>query len=491
MGAGMRYQPQGGGRRVSGSSPLGRIGFLWTAGAGNVDAISGTLANKRGPNLIGPSGLFADMSSAGYTNTTFSNTSAVGSPYTIVLVLAFQNASVADHILVRQTANVGNFRIQAQSGTSGIGINFVHQGVALGTLLVASPIPGGFNTLNPWVYVCTYDGAVARQYLTDGVNRYTASDTIGYSAVAASTFEFNPSSAPSFPLQLFAVGNRAISADEVRSIQANPWQLFQAPEEDFEVLAGTTYNVSIAETASAVDTLSAILAGLASIAETGTASDASSAALIGAASVAEAGTAADSQAASAVFVATRSDALAAADTTSTGGAITSAAVAETGAATDSTSAIAAFLASVAESGAAVDNQSATAVLNAAWSDVLNAADSQSWGGSVISVSLSEALNALDSQSASAVFAASAIESGAALDSASCVLIANASISEVLAALDSGSVQLITSASIAEALSALDTTSTVNLNFIAAASHILVGRERVTVLVGKSRVLVIY
>jgi hypothetical protein len=293
----------------------------------------------------------------------------------------------------------------------------------------------------------------------------------------------------------WAVFARPFPDDIAQEISARPARLFKPANDSIWVSAGapagTTYNVSIAETASAVDVLSAILAGLASIAETGTASDASSAALIGTAAVTEAGTAADSQAASAVFVAAGSDALAAADTTSTGGAITSAAVAETAAATDSTGAIAAFLASVAEIGATVDSQSATAVLNAAWSDALNAADSQNWGGSVISVSLSEALNALDSQSASAVFAASVSESGAALDSTSCVLIANASISEVLAALDSSSVRLITSASIAEALSALDTTSVVNLNFIAAQSHILAGRERVTVLVGKERILVIY
>jgi hypothetical protein len=332
------------------------------------------------------------------------------------------------------------------------------------------------------------------------------------------------------------VWNRRLSDAEIAEASRSLRRIVEPANDSVwvpvSVGGGATYNVSIAETASAVDALSAILAGIATVAETGAAVSTSSAAmtatasvaesgsatdststggattsasitetgaaaettgaaLIGTASVAETGAATDSQAASALFVATRSDVLAAADTTSTGGAITSAAVAETGAATDSTSAIATFLAGVAEIGAAMDSQNATAVLNAAWSDALNAADSQNWGGSVISVSLSEALNALDSQSASTVFAASVTESGAALDSTSCILIANASISEVLAALDSTSVQLITSATIAEALSALDTTSVVNLNFIAAASHILAGRARVTVLVGKERILVIY
>lgn len=101
---------------------------------------------------------------------------------------------------------------------------------------------------------------------------------------------------------------------------------------------GATYNVSITEAASAVDS--------------------STAALIAAASITESGSATDSQSVVAQFVASLTEAATATDTQSAG-AVFAASVSEAASAADTSTALAVFLATVSEAASAVDLATAT------------------------------------------------------------------------------------------------------------------------------------
>lgn len=222
---------------------------------------------------------------------------------------------------------------------------------------------------------------------------------------------------------------------------------------------GQSYDVTIAETGTAADSLSAQLSAVASLAEAASAADAISAALSAAAGVAETASATDSVSGPATFqrsVGTESASAADSLSSTVGGYDVT--IAETAAAADSLSALLNAAVTLAETGSAADTVSSLATLLAALTESVSASDVVSTGGATYGVDFTEAASAAESLSAQAEWSRSVTESGSAADTQSAQVAFAAALAEAVAALDVVSAQGILGVTITETAAAADSVS---------------------------------
>ncbi|WP_342617227.1 LamG-like jellyroll fold domain-containing protein [Rhodoferax sp. GW822-FHT02A01] len=275
---------------------------------------------------------------------------------------------------------------------------------------------------------------------------------------------------------------RVLTAAEIAAISANPWQLFlpDAPLIFLPSAGGTTtYNLTMSEAASLADVSTLALTAALSLTESGTAGDALSAAMLAslaiaeaasgsdvqtsalgaAVSIAEAGSSTDLQSSSTTMPKTVGEAGAAVDAplAAMNAALT---VAEAGSATDFQTTAATYGVSVTESGTATDMQSLSALMALSMSEAAFAVDAQS-AGATMAVAVSEAATAVDLVSQGAVYLVAVSESGSATDVQTIFNGISLAVAETMAGGDLVSQLTTIYAAVVEAGYAVDSTSCFN------------------------------
>lgn len=239
--------------------------------------------------------------------------------------------------------------------------------------------------------------------------------------------------------------DRVLSADEAvlwsQEAIAQPWAMFEHQRIWVPVSAGaggTTYDVTVAESASADDnTVAAQLA---------------------AAAISEAASGADAISSLAVLSAALSEAGSPVDTVTAGAATYAVSLTETSAADDTVAAILQAAASMAEVGSAGDALSSAQVAVVSLSEAASADDAANWGGAIYAVSLAEAASAADAVSRVLQSAAEVAEGASASDTVAAVLSHTGAAVEPADAVDAIEVALQLVAGLAEAGAADDQTS---------------------------------
>jgi hypothetical protein len=226
-------------------------------------------------------------------------------------------------------------------------------------------------------------------------------------------------------------------------------------------LAANVFNVTMSETGSATDSLSAQLSAAVSLAEAANAADAISNALTSARSFTEAGGATDTLTTTATFprsIGTEAGSAGDSLSSSVGGFDVT--IAETATAVDSISALLNAAVTLAEAGSATDSYSNLATLLAALAESVTATDtySSALNGGNYSVSFTEAATAVDSIAAQVAWARDVAETGNATDTTSAQAAFQRALAEAAAALDLVATGGITNVSISEAGSATDLVS---------------------------------
>jgi hypothetical protein len=194
---------------------------------------------------------------------------------------------------------------------------------------------------------------------------------------------------------------------------------------------GSTYNMALAEAASASDSVSALAVLPAALTESGSASDAVSALLVAVASIAEVAAASDAVGAGgSVYGVQLSESGSAADSLS-GGSIFATSLAETGSAADSVSNALAAAAAVSEAANATDQLSTTLVAVAVVSEAASGADVvSSIATRVASIAESgSAADTVDGSTSGSTYSVSVLESGSAADQVSSLLVASRALAE--------------------------------------------------------------
>lgn len=240
---------------------------------------------------------------------------------------------------------------------------------------------------------------------------------------------------------LAAYATRHLSARELAQVTARP-DLLLAPRRIWVPVSaggGTTYDVSLTESATPTDTASALATLAAAMSESASGTDTASAQAVLVAAVSESATATDTPSAVLSLVATLNEAASAAD---------------------AASAIATLGATVSESVSATDVCVAALAAVAAVSEAASAADSASWSGASYSADLTESATPADAVAAAAQLVAQVAEAGSAADAL-----------QTAASL----VALITApASAADSVAAGGSTYSVSLAELAAALDVVVG-----------------
>lgn len=403
------------GTPIDWSNPLSRgsiFGYLPTRGAFGTDYVghrASALVSGGDQPVIVAGAAGQTVRWYGY-NTLYFPRDAALEPANAVTLLAYVRA---DSATMRGANNRPIIKTYGNNQTSpysswdfswnafGTGPNYVAFNVGLGGGTYAAATLA--DTGVPTVVVGTYDGAHISLY-QDGVlvAQAGASGVITYDTTSTGDLLVsgvsNVSGGDSWSgdIYLAHVWNRALASSEVARLR-NPWQLFvPLPRRRVYSLpgGGGVYDVSIAESASAADALSA----------------------------------------QAVYAGT---------------------LAESGTAADSLSALASFVAALAESGAGAETLTGSAEQNAALAESGNASDTLS-NGSIYTLALSESGAAADTVSALTTALASLAEAAAASDAFLAELTAISSLTESGAALDALSGQLQAVAAIAESGAAGDT-----------------------------------
>jgi hypothetical protein len=226
-------------------------------------------------------------------------------------------------------------------------------------------------------------------------------------------------------------------------------------------LAANVFNVTMSETGSATDSLSAQLSAAVSLAEAANAADTISNVLTSARSFTEAGGATDTLTTTATFprsIGTEAGSAGDSLSSSVGGFDVT--IAETATAVDSISALLNAAVVLAETGSATDSYSNIATLLAALAESVTATDSYSsaLNGGNYSVSFTEAATAVDSIAAQVAWSRDVAETGNATDTTSAQAAFQRAVAEAVAALDAVSAGGITNVTIAEAGAASDSVS---------------------------------
>ena len=235
-----------------------------------------------------------------------------------------------------------------------------------------------------------------------------------------------------------------------------------------EAVTGTTYNDSVAETATASDSDSAVQVRTAAVTEAGSATESESALHTRIAAVTESASATDvTNAAGSVYNRAVTEAATATETEN-GLAVRVAAITEAASATESQSALQVRAAAIVEAASAGDSTDALKILVAAIVESVTASDSTNTAGNIFTAALTEAASATESESALKVLVAAIVESATATDStASLGGIFTADVTETATASDSsdGSVSSGLS-SVTESASAADVVSALRITYAA-------------------------
>ena len=291
------------------------------------------------------------------------------------------------------------------------------------------------------VYGFSVDGASAGTIYVDGVSQSTTVTGSGLLSTTARPFYVGShggtSAVHSEPIYFIATWKRALSAAEHAAIARNVWGRFAPVRKPvFYSLSGTVYSVSLSESATASDAMSASGALAAALVEAATASNTITAAAVFASALVEAATASESNSA----------------TTTRAGAL-----AESVTASDAMSATATLAGALAEAANASDAVSSIATMAAALSEAASASDSidGSVGAATYSVTLSEAASASDAFSAAAVIAAAVVESVTAGDTVASIATLAAAITEAASASDTMAGSRVMALAITEAATVAD------------------------------------
>ena len=281
----------------------------------------------------------------------------------------------------------------------------------------------------------TYDGSTVRAY---GGGKLNESATLALNTTVSPLFIGGSGDffgvATDATLAVGGIIARCLSPQEVATLSANPWQVFDAPAPMLFAASAPAVLLAMSETGAASDGSSATVVSAAAAAEAGAASDISQSTKATPATITEVGAGADATTGAGSTVAANADALAAADLISTG-AMTSAASVESGAAVDISSALSAGIAAVVETGAATDARSAVAALAAVSTETLVTADASSTSGAATGVSTVEAGSATEATGSTQQGIAATFEAAAASDTPGAVMATTAGRSDALAAID--------------------------------------------------------
>ena len=301
---------------------------------------------------------------------------------------------------------------------------------------------GGLTTMvgRATPIIGTYDGVTATLYPGSARLAVSAAHTGTY----ASGQEFailNRGGNTNTAYQLYlattlmnAVWLRPLHLEQVARLLANPWQLYWKRRRTYSIAAGgTIISASLAESGSAVDSLSAQLAAAAAVSESGAGADSLGAIASFVSAIAEAASAADAPSATKATGAATAEGGSAADSLTTG-AIQVGSLAESGSAAAAVSAALAAVSSLGASGSAADVVHAVLAATAALGESGSAADSLTTASGILGA-LAEAGSAATTLTGAAARAAGISETGSVSQAVSAALAAVASITEAGSAAD--------------------------------------------------------
>ncbi len=347
------------------------------------------------------------------------------------------------------------------------------------------------NTANNALYL---DGIA--QTPTTNINATGTLPSIN-SFVVGHSFSAAPQNFFNGDIAMIAMWARKLSEAEIRSVSADPWQLFAPRQIIIPVSAGgaNVYDVTLTDTATATDAIAATLIAARAASEAASAVDAATAALLAARDAAEATTAtetlaaavtaaraaseaaaasdaaaaqllataaasepasaADTAATTAVRIGVISEAASAADTVASGAASYEVTVTEAASAADAVASLAQLLAAQSETLAAADAVTVTGVFGVQVSAPASAADATNWGGAAYSVALAEAGSLADAVAAALQAVAQAQGAATAGESVVAILSAGVQQLEPAAAVELAAAGMQTSALLTEAATATD------------------------------------
>jgi hypothetical protein len=241
MGAAMRYQPQGAGRLNAGNALTRGLVHAWSTNAGLANGIvdlagkadgvfgSGTSGNPSGNKwLLGPDGYYVAFNDAGTgtVNSVFvkvGDANGSGSPGSQTFSLAFRAriGALGSGQAIYGAGSAGGVEVQIDSAGK---ITLVKQqtaslGASTGSITAGVDVSIGIS----------YDGATVNYYINGapaGSSSSAQSFVLAaqyYLGAAGSTGERLPNGSRIYSA---CVWNRVLSAAELRSWGANPWQIF-------------------------------------------------------------------------------------------------------------------------------------------------------------------------------------------------------------------------------------------------------------------------
>lgn len=344
--------------------------------------------------------------------------------------------------------------------TNAIGLGFGRNTTSGGWHDTAANFPSNQFTHVVW----TYDGSSTANAPTLYKNGVLQPLTQGTAPVGTRVTPNNSVLVGNFPGQNFGIladmsyqrlwNNRILNANDAADLFQNPWQIYNWPLPIIRSsLPATVYNVSVAETASAAETVSDTAVLPSALAETGTAADTVSNVTTHPATITEAASAADTISNGSTYASTLAETASAADTINATTQI-SETLAETASAADTVSNVGTFPRTVAESATAAETVSDTAVLPSTLADTASAADTVN-GATIISVSVAETASASDTISGKATIAETLVELANAQDHEDAALPSDTTLMETMVATDSYSATIIAGASLVETASAAD------------------------------------
>lgn len=205
--------------------------FLWSARIPHRNLIDPPSAATVAPIGVfgnGPAGVYCDLT-ANATVQAFTLASLPTTTYSIVMVVSFTVGPTSSRPILRNATNGVRWELQTTSGA--VTVNATHTGAAALTSLTIST---SVFDLRPWVYVATYDGTTAKQWLKgpDG-DLATATDTAGLTSPSGN-FQIADSDVTQ---RLYGAMYTAAVLDdvEIQRLLNDPWRMYQMQDLGFYI----------------------------------------------------------------------------------------------------------------------------------------------------------------------------------------------------------------------------------------------------------------
>ncbi len=310
------------------------------------------------------------------------------------------------------------------TGTSSI-IELVSTGSTIrqtnGTTIFTTPVFTESALIESWVL--SWSPAVSTLY-RNGVPIGTGSAcTTGFTfdfpfAIGARNVRGTAGGFAAIRCEQFAAWNRTLLPSEVWRLLFEPFAGIVAPRRRIisAVSGASTYNVTVTETGTGLDTVTVVAVFASSTAEVGTASDTPTCTATFAGSCSETGAASDTATCAAVFASSVAEVLTCLDTVSNGSTY-GVSCTEAGSATDTVACAALFASATSDTLTAADTVSAAAVFASAISDTLATSDTATCAA-VFTATCAETSTATDTLVCIATFTTTCVEAGTALDTCS-------------------------------------------------------------------------